>query len=186
MPFQRQYLKESYFAVDLRRSEQKKPFIFKRLMKLENYLLWLSYLEPGKKPVREGMMKCLKIGSQGEEEMVVGRDDLASVMGNIGAEVLSTHRVVLLMEMAARNAIKDCLPEGKMTVGNFIRIQHLAAAPLGSKIRAEAWLKEIEGRKLFFDVAAYDEFEKIAEGENEQLIVSINNFLARVHKKTVR
>jgi uncharacterized protein (TIGR00369 family) len=131
-------------------------------------------------------MPNIQIGLKGQEEMVVERKDLASVMGNIGAEVLSTHRVVLLMELAARNAIKDCLPEGKMTVGTFVRIQHLAAAPLGSKVRAEARVKEIGGRKLVFELAVYDEFERIAEGENEQLIVSINNFLARVHKKAVR
>jgi fluoroacetyl-CoA thioesterase len=128
-------------------------------------------------------MPDIQIGLKGEEEMFVGRSDLASMMGNIGAEVLSTHRVVLLMELAARNAIKESLPEGKMTVGTFIRIQHFAATPLGSKVRAEGSLKEIDGRKLVFEVAAYDEFEKIAEGENEQLIVSIDKFLIRVRKK---
>ena len=128
-------------------------------------------------------MPHIQIGLKGQEEMVVEHQDLASVMGNIGAEVLSTHRVVLLMEMAARNAIKDCLPEGKMTVGTFVRIQHLAAAPLGSKVRAEAQVTKVEGRRLFFEVAVYDEFEKIAEGENEQLIVSIDRFLARIQKK---
>lgn len=131
-------------------------------------------------------MPHIQTGLKGQEEMVVGHQDLASVMGNIGAEVLSTHRVVLLMELAARNAIKDCLPEGKMTVGTFIRIQHLAATPLGSKVRAEAYLKEKNGRRLVFDVAAYDEFEKIAEGENEHLIVSVDKFLARIERKTVR
>lgn len=131
-------------------------------------------------------MPRVEVGLRGEEKMVVERSDLASMMGNIGAEVLSTHRVVLLMELAARNAIKDCLPEGKMTVGTFIRIQHLAATPLGSKVRAEASLREIDGRRLVFDVAVYDKFEKIAEGENEQLIVSIDNFLARIKKKNVR
>jgi predicted thioesterase len=90
------------------------------------------------------------------------------------------------MELAARNAIKQSLSEGKMTVGTFIRIHHLAAAPLGLKVCAEAYLKEIDGRKLVFDVAAYDEFEKIAEGENEQLIVSIDKFLARIKKKIVQ
>ena len=130
-------------------------------------------------------MSNIRIGLKGQEEMVVERKDLASVMGNIGAEVLSTHRVVLLMELAARNAIKDCLPEGKMTVGTFVRIQHLAAAPLGSKVRAEAQVKEIEGRRLVFEIAVYDELEKIAEGQNEQLIVSIDKFLARIQKKTV-
>ena len=130
-------------------------------------------------------MPHIQTGLKGQEEMVVGRQDLASVMGNVGAEVLSTHRVVLLMELAARNAIKDCLPEGKMTVGTFVRIQHLAAAPLGSKVRAEAQVTKVDGRRLVFEVAVYDEFEKIAEGENEQLIVSIDKFLARINKKIV-
>ncbi len=130
-------------------------------------------------------MSNIQTGLKGREEMVVGREDLASFMGNIGAEVLSTHRVVLLMELAARNAIKGCLPEGKMTVGTFVRIQHLAAAPLGSKVRAEALVKQIEGRRLVFEIGVYDEFEKIAEGQNEQLIVSIDKFLARIQKKTV-
>jgi fluoroacetyl-CoA thioesterase len=115
--------------------------------------------------------------------MVVECQDLASVIGNIGAEVLSTHRVVLLIELTARNAIKGRLPKGMMTVGTFIRIQHFAAFPLGSKVRTEAFLKEIEGRKLVFDVMAHDEIEKIAEVENEQLMVSIDKFLDRVVKK---
>jgi predicted thioesterase len=131
-------------------------------------------------------MPNIQIGLRGVEEMTVGRQDLASMMGNIGAEVLSTHRVVLLMELAARNAIKDCLPEGMMTVGTFIRIQHLAASPLGSRVRAEAFLKKVDGRKLVFDVVARDEFEKIAEGENEHLMVSIDKFLDRVKTKKIR
>ncbi len=128
-------------------------------------------------------MPNIQIGLKGVEEMVVERQDLASMMGNIGAEVLSTHRVVLLMELAARNAIKDLLPEGMMTVGTFIRIQHFAASPLGFKVHAEASLKKVDGRKLVFDVIARDEVEKIAEGENEQLMVSIHKFLDRVVKK---
>ena len=65
-------------------------------------------------------MPDIRLGLRGEEEMTVERSDLGRMMGNIGAEVLSTHRAVLLMELAARNAIKDCLPEGKMTVGTCI------------------------------------------------------------------
>jgi predicted thioesterase len=134
----------------------------------------------------EKRMSDIEVGLKGIKEMVVERQDLASVMGNVGAEVLSTHRVVLLMELAARKTIEDRLPEGMMTVGTFIRIQHLAAAPLGSKVRAEARLKRIEGRRLVFDVAVFDETEKLAEGENEQLIVSVDKFLSKIQKKRLR
>jgi fluoroacetyl-CoA thioesterase len=127
----------------------------------------------------------LKEGLRGEQELIVGREDLASVMGNIGAEVLSTHRLVLLMEMAARSAVESRLPEGTITVGTFIQIKHYAATPLGLAVRAEAHLRKIDGRRLTFDVAAYDEFETIAEGQNEQLIVSKAKFLVRTKRKTL-
>jgi hypothetical protein len=39
-------------------------------------------------------MNEMKIGLRGIERMVVQSQDLASVFGNIGADVLSTHRVV--------------------------------------------------------------------------------------------
>ena len=128
-------------------------------------------------------MAEIEIGIKGYKELIVGREDLASYSGNIGAEVLSTHRVVLLMEQAARAAIRGRLPKGTMTVGTMIDMRHFAASPLGSKVWAEAVLQEIDGRRLLFHVVAHDEMEKIAEGENERFIVSEKKFLERVRKK---
>jgi fluoroacetyl-CoA thioesterase len=128
-------------------------------------------------------MSEIEIGLKGKKEMVVQKQDLASAMGNIGAEVLSTHGVVLLMEHAARDAIKGRLPEGKITVGTLINMKHFAATPLGAKVRAEARLREIDRARLVFDVVVYDEFEKISEGVNERFIVSVDKFLEKVKKK---
>ncbi len=97
-------------------------------------------------------MTELEIGLRGEKEMVFQHEDLASFAGNLGAEVLSTHRVILLIELAARDAIDGALPEGKIPVGILIKMKHLAAAPLGAKVRAEAYLREIIGPRLVFDV----------------------------------
>ena len=132
-------------------------------------------------------MDELRIGLKGSKEIVVTEKDLASVTGNIGADVLSTHCVVLLMELASRSAIEGLLPEGKMTVGTQITIKHFGAVPLGARVRAESLLTEISGRRLVFDVTAYDEFEKIAQGQNEQLVVSADGFLRKVRwKKGIR
>ncbi len=128
-------------------------------------------------------MLRLQRGLRGEKEMVVERQDLASYAGNIGAEVLSTHRVVLLMEQAARNTVENLLPEGKIAVGTSISIEHFAATPPGVRVRAEAFLKEINGRRLFFDIGVRDEFEEIARGQNEQIIVSADRFLETVKQK---
>ena len=130
-------------------------------------------------------MSKIFVGLRGSKEMVVQRHQLASVLGNIGVPVLSTHNVVLLMELAARNAVEGRLPEGMMTVGAMINLRHLAATPLGAKVRAEGCLRTIEGRRLLFDVVAYDEAEKIAEGENEQMIVSAERFVKAVIRKQV-
>jgi predicted thioesterase len=132
------------------------------------------------------MMTELEVGLKGEKEMVVQSEDLASFGGNIGAEVLSTPRVILLMEQTAREAIEGALPEGKITVGTLINMKHFAATPLGCKVRAQATLIDIDGRRLVFDVVAYDDFEKISEGVNERIIVSINKFLQKVKKKQAK
>jgi predicted thioesterase len=128
-------------------------------------------------------MDEIRIGLRGSKEFVVTEKDLASVTGNIGADVLSTHCVVLLMELASRSAMEGLLPEDKMTVGTQINIRHFGAVPLGARVKAESILTEINGRRLLFDVTAYDDFEKIAEGRNEQLIVPIAGFLRKVRWK---
>ena len=99
-------------------------------------------------------MTGFEIGLKGEKMTVVQPEDLASFGGNEGAEVLSTPRLVHLMEEAARDAVASVLPEGKMTVGTLINMKHLAATPIGKKVRAEAYLREVDGRRLVFDVAA--------------------------------
>ena len=128
-------------------------------------------------------MRGLRTGLCGQKEMTVEEKDLSSVTGNIGAKVLSTHCLVLLVELASRSVVEKLLGEGQMVVGTWIGIRHLAAVPLGLKVRAESTLREIEGRKLIFDVVAYDPHEKIAEGSNELLIVSAEKFLDRVKRK---
>ena len=128
-------------------------------------------------------MEALRVGLIGQKEMVVEEKDLSSVTGNVGAEVLSTHCVVLLMELASRNAVEKLLGEGQMIVGTWIGIRHLSAVPKGFKVTAESHLRQIEGRRLHFDVAAYDRYGKIAEGRNELLIVSKDRFLERVNRK---
>lgn len=124
-----------------------------------------------------------EVGLRGSQELVVSERDFASFAGNLGVDVLSTHRVVLLLEMAARNAILGRIPKGKITLGTRIDIRHFAAAPFGAQVRAEAQLMAIEGRRLLFHVAAFDQFEKLAEGENEHIIVSLKGFKNRLQQK---
>ena len=125
----------------------------------------------------------IEAGRKGSVEIIVERQDLASFSGNLGADVLSTPRLVLLMEDACRKAVEGCLPEGTITVGTRIELKHFAATPLGMKVRADAILREVDGRRLVFDVSVSDEVEKISEGVNERFIVSIGRFLNKIRNK---
>jgi predicted thioesterase len=70
-------------------------------------------------------------------------------------------------------------------VGVFVTLRHLAATPVGMKVRARATLRQVDGRRLRFAVSLFDERELIAEAEHERLIVDLKRFLDRVAQKKV-
>jgi predicted thioesterase len=51
------------------------------------------------------------------------------------------------------------------------------------KVTANALLRGIEKNRLLFLVDAYDEKEKVAEGEHERVLVSRERFLQKVKEK---
>jgi predicted thioesterase len=67
----------------------------------------------------------------------------------------------------------------------MVEVKHLAATPVGMKVRARATIIETDGRRVLFQVEASDEVEKIAEGRHERYIVNdLARFLARAMVKT--
>lgn len=126
----------------------------------------------------------LEPGQSAEVERVVTPDLTADVLGNPGVKVLATPFVVTLLENAAHAVMKAHLPPGAGTVGTMVEMKHLAATPLGMKVRAKATLIETDGKRCLFQVEAYDEVEKIAEGRHERFVVpNLEKFLDRAMKK---
>ncbi|MCJ7785877.1 MAG: hypothetical protein MUP41_18250 [Desulfobacterales bacterium] len=122
-------------------------------------------------------------GLTGKCEMIVKEEDLVSQLGNVPVDVLSTPRLIQLLETAAIEAIRDFIPGDQVSLGTEVRIRHLSATPLGMKVTANALLKGVEKSRLLFLVDAYDEKEKVAEGEHERILVSKERFLQKVEKK---
>ncbi len=123
---------------------------------------------------------ALIAGMTGEANVVVAHENTAAAVGAGGVEVFGTPMMVALMENAAWRAVVDGLDEGHVTVGTVVNIRHLAATPLGQKVRATAELIEIDGRRLVFKVEAYDEHQKIGDGTHERFIVHLDRFLSRI------
>ena len=122
-------------------------------------------------------------GLTGQSEMMVREGDLVSQLGSIDVDVLSTPRLIQLMEAAAIKAIQEFIPSDQLSLGTHVKIKHLSPTPLGMKVFAHAILKEVNKNRLIFLVDAYDEMEKVAEGEHERLLVSKEGFLQKVKKK---
>ena len=122
-------------------------------------------------------------GLMGKAEMIVKEEDLVSRLGDLPINVLSTPRLIQLMEEAAVNAIQDIIPPDQLSLGTQVKIKHLSATPLGMKVMGHAILKEVHKNRLLFLVDAYDEKEKIAEGEHERVFVSKEHFRRKVEKK---
>ena len=122
-------------------------------------------------------------GMNGVSEMVVAEEDLVSYPGGVSVDVLSTPRLIQLLEEAAVDAMKDLIPDEQVSLGTRVNVKHLSATPLGMKVTAHALLTSVEKNRLFFMVDAYDEKEKVAEGEHERILVPKDRFLQRVEKK---
>lgn len=131
-------------------------------------------------------MDEIKPGLTGHAEMVVGTNDTAPRVGSGRVAVLATPTMINLMEEAALAAVEQRLPEGKQSLGTHIDISHIAATPVGMKVKAEAELIEVNGRKLLFAVRAHDEMDLIGEGRHERVIVTAASFQARINEKAMR
>ncbi len=122
-------------------------------------------------------------GLSGELEITVQEADTASRWGSGLLPVFSTPALVGLMEGAAVKALEGKLHPGQTTVGGHIDVHHLAATPVGMKVRAKAELVTEEGRKLTFKIQAWDEAELVGEAEHERFLIDEARFTARVQAK---
>ena len=131
-------------------------------------------------------MDKIEPGLTGHAEMVVGTNDTAPRVGSGRVAVLATPTMINLIEEAALAAVEHLLPAGKQSLGTHIDISHVAAAPVGMMVKAEAELIEVNGRKLLFAVRARDEMDLIGEGRHERVIVTAASFQARINEKAAR
>lgn len=126
----------------------------------------------------------LEVGLKHTVEIEVAHKDTAAAFGSGSVTVLATPMMITLMENAALKAVADVLPEGHTTVGTHLDVAHKAATPMGMKVWAEAELIEIKGKKLIFNVKAYDEKEVVGEGTHTRYVVELEKFLAGTENKS--
>jgi predicted thioesterase len=125
----------------------------------------------------------LPAGLKGTAEMVVGEQHTAPRIGSGRIRVLATPVMINLIEAAALAAVEQSLPEDHQSLGTHLDITHIAATPVGMRVRATAEVTRVEGRTVYFHVRAEDERELIGEGTHERVVVNVERFDKRVQEK---
>lgn len=122
----------------------------------------------------------MKTGLTFTSTVIVSKENIAGTMGSGDLEVFATPAMVALMENAAMNAVSGELPEGSTTVGAVMNTTHIKPSALGDNVSATAILKEVEGRKLTFEVKAEDTKGVIGEGIHIRYVVDRAKFMAKL------
>src|SRR4051812_37172643 len=125
----------------------------------------------------------IQAGLCGTAEITVGDEHTAPRVGSGKVHVLATPVMINLIEAAALAAVEHLLPEGYQSLGTVLNVRHVAATPVGMRLRASAEVLGVEGRTIRFRVEARDEKELVGDGSHERVVVNVAKFDERVQRK---
>jgi fluoroacetyl-CoA thioesterase len=118
-----------------------------------------------------------------EKSYLVTEQEAINFMGPGVIPVLSTPALLMWMELTSRENAGPLLGAGEDTVGISVEMKHLAATPVGMRVRIVSRLIGVEGRIYAFDLEAFDALDKIAEATHRRSSVPVAKFASRVESK---
>ena len=131
-------------------------------------------------------MENIRPGMKASAELVVGEEHTAPRVGSGKVHVLATPVMINLFEAAALAAVEEHLPPGFQSLGTVLNVRHIAATPVGMRVRATAEVVGVEKRTIHFRVEAHDERDLIGDGTHERVVVNVQKFDLRVQEKLRR
>lgn len=125
-----------------------------------------------------------KIGTTGELKFTVGQEHVIDFATGGMPAVLSTPRLVALIERTARESLYPFLNENERTVGAEIEIRHLAPTPLGQAVTIMTRVIGTEARAVDFQFEVRDAHEVTARGLHKRAVITVESFARRVARKS--
>ena len=120
-------------------------------------------------------------GVIGHQTKIVEKKDTASQFESGLANVYATPAMIALMEKTAFKSIEHLLPDGYSTVGIFIKVQHLKASLPGAIITCKSEVIKTDGKKIFFEISAFDEKGIIGKSDHTRYLINSEEFIKSLH-----
>ena len=121
----------------------------------------------------------IRVGMSAERILTVTPDRTVRHVIPTMPAVFGTPMMIMEMELASADAIAGDLEPGWVTVGTEVDIRHLAASPVGAKVRTTARVIAVERRVIRFAVEAFDGERRIGEGRHARGLVNLATFNKR-------
>lgn len=125
----------------------------------------------------------LKTGIRGYAKITVNGENTAKTRKSGTLDVFATPAMIEMIEEAAWKSVAGELEEGCASVGTSLNVKHVSATPVGMEVVCRTTLKEVDGRRLVFDVEVEDEAGKIGEGTHERFIIQAEKFQKKAEAK---
>lgn len=123
------------------------------------------------------------IGTVGQLTFTVGPEHVIDFASDGMPAVLSTPRLIGLIERTARESLYPYLDAEERSVGIEIEIRHLAPTPPGATVTCITRVIQVEGREIGFQVEARDQHETIARGLHKRAVIRVGSFARRLAAK---
>lgn len=127
----------------------------------------------------------MDLGLKGEFVYTVQEKDTSKSMKIGDLDVFSTAAMISLMELTVCQSLENYLDKGITTVGKSINVQHFCPTPVGTSVKFESELVQINGKHLTFEVKAIDPFGVMGAGFHERDIVDKQYFTMKAFVKKV-
>ena len=122
-------------------------------------------------------------GTLGEHRFVVGAEHVIDFATDGMPAVLSTPRLIGLIERTARESLYPFLDPDERTVGLEIELRHFAPTPLGAPVTCTTRVIQAAGTQITFQVEARDAHELVARGLHKRAVIRVGSFSKRVAGK---
>ncbi|MBQ1183653.1 MAG: thioesterase family protein [Clostridia bacterium] len=125
----------------------------------------------------------IKVGLKVTVKATVDDTNTAKIVGSGLLDVFATPMMIALMEKASCVAIENSLEDGMTTVGTMVNVEHLSATPKGMEVTVDSIVTAVDGRKISFEVIAFDEVGIIGKGTHDRFIVNAEKFTSKTYSK---